>query len=704
MLVNNYISKSLNVNVDSVLSVLDLANSGASIPFMARYRKELTGNLDEVQIERILKSATYYTEIENRKKFILNAIKDQNSLNDKLEREIKETFDLNVLEDLYLPFKKKRKTKAEVAKKNGLSGLAKLIMTQKHDDLKGICQSFIKGDIISSQLAIEGAESIIIEWIIENQVVRSKLRKSFREFGTLSTKQIKNSSDESGKFKDFYDFSQSAVKCPSYRFLAILRGESEAILKVKLQPNSEYNLTWLNRLFIKADNSASEVVKKAIEKAYKKSLVPSLEVEAKSYFKKLADEKSIVNFTKNLYQILLSPPVGAKRVLAIDPGFRTGCKVVCLSENGDLLHNTTIFPHPPQKEKSKAISKLAQLVEIYNIEAIAIGDGTAGRETENLVKHIVFKKPPLAFVVREDGASIYSASKVAREEFPDYDITVRGAVSIGRRLCDPLAELVKIDSKSLGVGQYQHDVNQTKLKESLDLTVEKVVNRIGVNLNTASKYLLSYVSGIGPKLAESIVTYRTELGPFKNRESLKKVPRLGEKVYEQAAGFLRIKSSDNPLDNSSVHPENYKVVNGIASQYNLSINELIGNHDVLDRVLLNSEIKEKIGEFTLKDIVSELKKPGVDPRLKASIFKFSDGIRAMSDLRIGMEVNGIITNVTDFGAFVNIGIKVNGLIHKTEIAHTFVEHPTDHLSIDQQVTAKVILLEPERNRIGLSLK
>ncbi|MFK8037595.1 MAG: Tex-like N-terminal domain-containing protein [Crocinitomicaceae bacterium] len=704
MLVNNYISKTLNIQYESVLSVLRLSESGASIPFMARYRKEATGNLDEVQIESILKLSIYYSEIESRKKTILNAIDNQGLLTSKLESEIKETFDANILEDLYLPFKRKKQTKAEKAKKNGLLGLAKMLMTQKHDNLNVLCRDFIKGDIVNTEMALDAAESIIIEWVVENNVVRSKLRKSFREFGIISTTRIKESIDVKGRYRDFYDFSQAISNCPSYRLLAILRGESEKVLKVKLQPNLEYNLSYLERVYIKTKNASSEVVKKALKKAYKKSLVPSLEAETKTYYKSIADEKSIINFTKNLEQILLSPPVGAKRVLAIDPGFRTGCKVVCLSESGNLLHNTTIFPHPPQNERSKAISKLSQLVEMYNIEAIAIGDGTAGRETENLVKHIGFKRPPLAFVVREDGASIYSASKVAREEFPDYDVTVRGAVSIGRRLSDPLAELVKIDPKSLGVGQYQHDVNQLKLKESLDFTVQKVVNLVGVNLNTASKYLLSYVSGIGPKLAESIVNYRTEFGSFRDRKSLKKVPKLGAKAYEQAAGFLRVRESENFLDNSSVHPESYKDVEKIADQFKIPIKELIGNTEVLEHVKSDKFLKDRIGQYTLNDIILELKKPGIDPRLKTSVFKFSEGIESIKDLKVGMMVRGVISNVTDFGAFVNVGIKTNGLIHKTEIAKEFIEHPTDYLTINQQVNARIILIDIERNRIGLSLK
>ena len=704
MLVNNYIQMLTEIPAIGISAVLEMRSSGASIPFMARYRKERTGNLNEVEIESIFKAADIYTDITSRKTFILKTISDQNLLANELELKIKDCFDLNVLEDLYLPFKVKKRSKAEIAKKAGLLGLAKLIMSQKHKDINVLAKDFVKGELPSETAAIEGAQAIIESWIVENPLVREKIRKSFNNFSIITSEKIKTGIDEQEKYKNFYDFSQPIAKCPSYRLLAILRGEQEKILRIKIRPKSEFNISWLNRLYVKDINVGSELVKSAIINAYKKKIVPSLESETKTHFKVIADDKSILTFTKNLKQILLSPPIGSKRTLAIDPGFRTGCKVVCLSENGDLLHNTTIYPHPPQKEKSKAMAKISQLVEMYHIEAIAIGDGTAGRETEKLIKHIGFKKPPMAYMVREDGASIYSASKVAREEFPTYDVTVRGSVSIGRRLCDPLAELVKIDAKSLGIGQYQHDVNQIKLKAALDLTVETVVNMVGVNVNTASKYLLAYVSGIGPKLSESIVAYRSSTGAFKNRESLKKVPGLGEKAFEQAAGFLRIKNPVNPLDNSSVHPEQYKIVNTIAKNNHVSVLELIGNKTVLADILSDNKLIEKIGIFTLKDLVEELKKPGIDPRMKATIFKFSDDIGSISDLKIGMTVSGLVTNVTDFGAFVNIGIKTNGLIHKTEIAQEYVEHPTDFLAIDQQVKAKVILIDIERKRIGLSLK
>ncbi|MDX1349443.1 MAG: Tex-like N-terminal domain-containing protein [Putridiphycobacter sp.] len=704
MLVNKYIGQLTKLPEKGILAVLKLSDEGATIPFISRYRKEQTGNLDELEIERVIQLADQFKQIVKRKKFIIETISATGDLSVTLNEKISACFDLNVLEDLYLPYKKKKQTKADTAKKSGLLGLAKTIMAQELNKLDEVALRYVKGPISSIEEAYEGAGHIMAEWITENPIVREKLRHSFYNFSILTATKIKKAEDPLGKYKNFYDFSQSGSNCPPYRFLAILRGENEKVLKVKIQPNADYNLGWMERFYIKRDNDCSELVKDAIKVAYKKQLVPSLELETKAHFKALADEKSIQNFTKNIEQLLLSPPVGAKRVLAIDPGFRTGCKIVCLSENGDLLHNTTIFPHPPQKEKSKAISKIAQLVEQYKIEAIAIGDGTAGRETENLIKHIAFKNPPLAYVVREDGASIYSASKVAREEFPDYDVTVRGAVSIGRRLCDPLAELVKIDARSLGVGQYQHDVNQTLLKAALDLTVEKAVNKVGVNVNTASKYLLSYVSGIGPKLAESIVEFRTKNGRFKNRASLKLVPRLGEKAFEQAAGFLRIKGAGNPLDNSSVHPEQYRTVESIAKECQLSVKELIGNIEVLQKIENSTQLKNKIGAFTLKDIVAELKKPGIDPRLKSRVFQFTEGINGIEDLKVGMLVNGLITNVTDFGAFVNIGIKTNGLIHKTEISDAFVQHPTDYLAIDQQVQARVILIEPERNRIGLSIK
>ena len=638
------------------------------------------------------------------KKTILTAIKGQDKLTEALQEKIENTFDLNRLEDYYLPFKQKRTSKAEKAKAAGLEGLAKLMMVQENGDPERLASRFVTDGYSSVEAALEGARFIIAEWINTNEVVREKLRDSFYNHGIISTKRIKSAEDEKEKYKDFYENSQLIKQCPSYRLLAILRGEKEKIIRVKVSPNADYILQWLERFYVKNNNAAADQVRLAIKDAFKRLLQPQLETETKQYYKAIADEQSIKTFQKNLNKILLTPPIGAKRILAIDPGFRTGCKVVCLDESGALLHNATVYPHPPQKEQSKASSKIAQLVELYKIEAIAIGDGTAGRETERWIKKIRFNRDLKVYIVREDGASIYSASKVARAEFPEYDVTVRGAVSIGRRLSDPLAELVKIDPKSLGVGQYQHDVNQSALKIALDQVVERVVNQVGVNLNTASSHLLARVAGIGEKTAESIVTYRESNGLFKNRTALKDVPRLGNKAFEQAAGFLRVKNSGNPLDNTGVHPEQYKTVAAIAKKYKLKSDDLIENSTVLSEVESDATMMAEVGKYTLTDLIKELKKPGLDPRRSAKLFEFTAGIHTINDLSVGMMVNGIVTNVTDFGAFVNIGIKQNGLIHKTQLSDDYVTTPTDVISLDDHVVAKVIQIDVERNRIGLSLK
>ena len=699
-----YIQQKTNLGNNQINSVINLTENGGTIPFIARYRKEQTGNLDEVQIDTILKLNSTFQNIEKRKEHILKLMSESNDLTPELNKKIKDCYELTTLEDIYLPFKKKKENAATKAIKAGLIGLAKLIMTQGNGDPQQWANQFLNKDYHTPALAISGAEAIIVSWIVENEIVRDKMRASFMKFSIITSKKNKTAEDKEGKFKVYYDFTQAINHCPSYRLLAIFRGENEKILRVKVRPNDDYNLQWLNRFFIKQNNLSTPLIEKAIKTAYKKSLEPSLETEVRQYFKALADDKSIENFSKNLKQILLAPPIGSKRILAIDPGFRTGCKIVCLDENGDLLHNTTVFPHPPKNERTKASAKIAQLVEMYKIEAIAIGDGTAGRESENWIKHIQFKSDVKVYVVREDGASIYSASKIAREEFPDYDVTVRGAVSIGRRLSDPLAELVKIEPKSLGVGQYQHDVNQNKLKEALDFMVFHAVNQVGVNLNTASKHLLAYVSGLGPKLAESIVEFRSEKGSFTSREELKKVPRLGAKAFEQAAGFLRIKNAKNPLDNSAIHPEQYALVNKLSKKYKVKSADLIGNDSVLTAILNDDHLKNEIGEYTIKDIVTELKKPGVDPRASVKMFEFTPGIKSIEDLKVGMMVNGIVTNVTDFGAFVNIGIKQNGLIHKTQLANHFVETPIDVIQIDAHIQAKIIEVDAERNRIGLTLK
>lgn len=696
-----FIKDNLNLKKEQISQVIELLDAGSTIPFIARYRKEMTNNLDEVQIENIQTKAAKFDQIIKRKDFILKAIDSENELTHDIENKIKSTFDLIKLEDLYLPFKKRKTSKALKAKKAGLVGLAKLLMVQDNGDINFKAEKFISNEFNTTELALDGAKEIIKEWINENEVVRDKLRDSFLNYSIISSKLVKGKEEENKKYIDFFDFEQPIKNCPSYRLLAIFRGESEKLLKVKVRPNKDYAISWLTRLYIKHENAAGDFVLKCIKEAYSKLLSVQLETETRNHFKSLADKKSILTFSKNLNNILLSPPIGAKRILAIDPGFRTGCKVVCIDNTSKLVHNTTVFPHPPKKDQSKASAKIAQLVEMYKIEAIAIGDGTAGRETENWIMKIHFKSDVKVYIVREDGASIYSASKIAREEFPDYDVTVRGAVSIGRRLSDPLAELVKIDPKSLGVGQYQHDVNQVELKNTLDFVVESAVNKIGVNINTASKHLLSYVSGIGPKLADSIVAYREKNGKFENRASLKNVPKLGDKVFQNAAGFLRIKNGKNILDNSAVHPENYSIVKAIASNFKLDLKNLIGNKEVLSSIKYEDFKNLNIGEFTFNDIISELKKPGVDPRKTVKLLEFDSTIKLISDLKVGYELNGIITNVTDFGAFVNIGIKQNGLIHKSKMKLNREEQPIDVYGVDDHVKVQVLSIDVDRNRIGL---
>jgi len=706
-----YIQNTSGLRTDAINNTISLFESGATIPFIARYRKEQTNNLDEVKIALIQELAEKFNEIEKRKSFILNAINEKGVLSEMLQTKIKDCWDLIKLEDYYLPYKTKRLTKGEKAKNAGLTSLAKIIMKQDNGDPHHAANRFLNGDYNTADLAIEGALHIIADWINENDIVREKLRKSFVEHGQIITKEVKskkeltdNQKQEKQKFRDILDYTQRLSNCPSYRLLAILRAEKEGFIRLKVEPNVDYTMQRLERLFCKNNNDNSDLVKKAIKDAYKRLLQPSLETETKSFYKDKADDSSIQTFAKNLEKLLLAPPIGAQSILALDPGFRTGCKVVCLDKSGKLVHNATVYPHPPKNDKSKATAKIAQLVEMYKINVIAIGDGTAGRETENWIKHIRFKRDLKVFVVREDGASIYSASKIAREEFPDYDVTVRGAVSIGRRLADPLAELVKIDPKSLGVGQYQHDVNQTKLKKSLDFVVESCVNKVGVNINTASKYLLAYVSGLGLKLAESIVEYREKNGLIQSREDLKNIPKMGAKSFEQSAGFLRVPISKNPLDNSSVHPENYELVEKMAKQLKIKIIDLIGDENLINQINVNDFVSDKVGGFTITDILNELKKPGFDPRKQAKIFEFTPGLKTIDDLITGMELSGIVTNVTDFGAFVNIGIKENGLIHKTQLSKEFVTNPTDFISIDQHVKAKVIQVDVERKRIGLSLK
>ena len=693
-----YIQRTINHNLDAIKNTLDLLESGATVPFIARYRKERTQGLDEVQIADIRDLSKKYDEIVSFQQTICSALDKLEDMSD-LKRKVLETFDLVELEDLYLPFKVKRKTKGEIAKELGLLPLAKQLMVQSPQDPISLGERYAKGKVETAEEALEGARDIIAEWINENVSLRKALRKLFHTRSQIESKRNTKVEDEGEKYRDYYAISEPVSKCSNHRFLAIYRAANAKVIRLKLAPSKEQALETIERYFVKGNNLCSEQVSLACKESYKRLLSPSLETELINTLKQKADTAAIAVFSQNLKELLLAAPLGKKRILAIDPGFRTGCKVVCLDETGSLLTNTTIYPHPPQKEISQAKAKLGQLVEAYKIEAIAIGDGTAGRETEWLVKQTHFSKDLEVYSVREDGASIYSASSIARKEFPDYDVTVRGAVSIGRRLMDPLAELVKIDAKSIGVGQYQHDVNQVQLKESLDDVVSSCVNKVGVELNTASSYLLSYVSGLGPGLAENIVQYRNENGVFNSRKELLSVPRLGAKAYEQAAGFLRIRDGAEPLDNSAIHPENYKDVAQIAKKLKCTAEELIGNQEISESEIKNLGLP--IDEYTLKDIVSELKKPGRDPRKKVKVLEFDASLRSISDLKVGMRIQGIVTNVTSFGAFVNIGIKENGLIHKSNLANEFVNDPSDYIKVHEHVEVEVLEVDEARKRIGL---
>jgi len=696
---NQFIKNTTSLKDLAIQNTFRLLSDGATVPFIARYRKELTQGLDEVEIAAIRDAAKLYDDLTARQATILKSIEEQGKLTDELKSKISECFDSNLLEDLYLPYKQKRETKGDKARKLGLEPLAKMIMAQRGGNPEEMASRFVKGDVESEDSAIQGAIYIIAEWMNENAALRAKLRQLFQRKAVLVSKLVKGKDAEAEKYRDYFDFSEPLYKCASHRFLALYRADREGLLKIKAQPSSEEALESMHRFFVKGTDECAKVVEEACKDAYKRLLLPSLENEAISEFKEKADKEAIKIFTTNLRQLLLAPPLGSKRILAIDPGFRTGCKVVCIDESGELLTNTTIFPHPPQKDLTAAKSKIAQLVESYKIDAIAIGDGTAGRETEYFIKHTQFNRDLEVFVVREDGASIYSASPIARKEFPNFDITVRGAVSIGRRLMDPLAELVKIDPKSVGVGQYQHEVNQTLLKDALDDVVVSAVNSVGVDLNTASPYLLSYVSGLGQSLAENIVEYRNEKGAFTSRSELKKVKRLGDKAFEQAAGFLRIREAKNPLDNSSVHPESYDAVKSIAKKLKLEVADLVGNKDQLKQ--LSKSDFPSVDAYTFDDIVKELQKPGRDPRKKAQVLEFDAAIRTIEDLKIGMKLPGIVTNVTAFGAFVNIGIKENGLIHKSQLADVYVEDPSQFISLHEHVEVEVLEVDVVRKRVGL---
>lgn len=703
------ISKTLNLREQQVLNTLKLLEEGATVPFISRYRKEATGSLDEVQIQDIADNYKQLQEIDKRRESILETIREQGELSAELEQKLRATWSLTELEDLYLPYKPKRKTRASVAKEKGLEPLAGTLMKQELSDVQGFAMRFVNGEVENVEDALSGARDIMAEWINECAFARNAIRKLFSYEAVISAKKVKLKDDakaeEAQKYRDYFDFSEPLRRIPSHRLLAIRRGETEGFLRVNIAPDEDKALDQLERIFVKGRNEASEQVALAVKDSYKRLLKPSIETEFRNSAKEKADEEAIKVFAENLRQLLLTPPLGPRRVLAIDPGFRTGCKVVALDEHGSLLTNENIYPHPPQSESGQAAAKVSRLIETYNLNAIAIGNGTAGRETEDFIKRKV-RLPQNAdvFVVNEAGASIYSASKVAREEFPTYDVTVRGAVSIGRRLMDPLAELVKIDPKSIGVGQYQHDVDQNRLKASLDQVVESVVNQVGVNLNTASKHLLNYVSGLGPKLAESIVAQRDENGAFASRQDLKKVKGLGVKAFEQSAGFLRIPEAENPLDNSAVHPESYHVVEKISKDVSRSVQNLIGAKKLLSELDLNKYIDKETGLPTLKDIVEELGKIGRDPRGVAEVFEFDPSIRRMEDLKIGMVLPGIVSNITNFGAFVDIGVKQDGLVHVSQLADRFVSDPNEIVKLQQQVLVKVTDVDIARKRIQLSMK
>ena len=700
-----YIIQQTQLPSKSIEKTIMLLNEDATIPFISRYRKEMTGNLDEVQIGEIVKFKALFNGLEKRKKAILKVLENLQVLTSELEQKVLRTRDLISLEDLYLPFKKKRKTKAETARLQGLEPLAKMIMSQHVNDLKHTASKYTSNKVDTIEDALEGARFIIAEWINERTDIRNNIRQQLARFAIISSKIIKNKINEekAQKFKDYFDWQESLNRIPSHRLLAILRAENEGFIRLKIEIDSDSAIQKIADKIIRTQNTCATQIQLAIKDAFKRLLFPSLSNEALSIAKEKADEAAILVFSKNLKQLLLGAPLGEKRVLAIDPGFKSGCKVVCLNAQGGLEHNETIFPHAPQNQSIEAIKKINFLVNTYKIEAIAIGNGTASRETEQLIKKIQFTNNVDVFVVSEAGASIYSASKIARDEFPNYDVTVRGSVSIGRRLQDPLAELVKIDAKSIGVGQYQHDVDQIKLKQSLDNTVESCVNKIGVNINTASEPLLSSVSGIGPKIAENIVNYRNEKGSFTSRISIKKVPRLGGKAFEQAAGFLRIKNGENPLDDAAVHPERYALVSKIAKDLKKNISELIGNKEIIQKIPLEKYSTESIGLLTLKDIISELEKPGLDPRAKAKMFSFDQNIKTISDLRIDQIVPGIVNNITNFGCFVDIGTKESGLIHVSNLSDTFVKDVNAIVTLQQQIMVKVLEVDVVRKRIQLAL-
>ncbi|MDR0894305.1 MAG: RNA-binding transcriptional accessory protein [Prevotellaceae bacterium] len=697
------ISQLLAIPEQPIARTLELLEGGATVPFISRYRKEVTGGLDEVQIENIQTQYGKLVELNKRKETIVNTITEQGKMTPELRKRIDDTWDSAVLEDIYLPYKPKRRTRAEVARQRGLEPLAVLLMLQRESNPERRAQQYVKGEVASVEEALKGARDIIAEQVNEDEQARQIVRSAFARGAMLSTKPVKGKEAEAANYRDYLDFSKPLKRCASHQLLAIRRAESEGVLKVSIDPDDDACTERLQRRFVRARNTCGEQVAEAVNDAYKRLLKPSMETEFAAQSKEQADDSAIEIFAKNLRQLLLASPLGQKRVMGIDPGFRTGCKVVCLDEQGNLLHNENIYPHPPVGKTQEAAAKMRKMIEAYRIEAIAVGNGTASRETEEFLKRQSFPQGMQIFMVSEQGASVYSASKTARDEFPDYDVTVRGAVSIARRLMDPLAELVKIDPKSIGVGQYQHDVDQTKLKKSLDQTVESCVNLVGINLNTASTHLLTYISGLGPQLAQNIVNYRAENGAFASRKALMKVPRMGAKAFEQCAGFLRIAEAAYPLDNSAVHPESYHIVEQMAKDLHCSVAQLIADKELRRQIKPERYVTDTVGMPTLRDILQELEKPGRDPRGPIKRFEFDQNVRTLDDLRPGMELPGIIGNITKFGAFVDIGIKENGLIHLSQLADRYISDPTEVVSMHQHVQVRVLDIDKERKRIALKL-
>lgn len=698
------ISKRLNISAASVAGVLKLLEDGATIPFIARYRKEATGGLDEVAIATIATESEKIDELIKRKAFVIEAIEAAGALTDELKARIENSWEPNEIEDIYIPYKQKKRTRATIAREAGLEPLAKIIMLGKCADIESTASRYINDKVAKTDDAISGAQDIIAEWVSESEAARNTVRRLFEREAVITSHVVRGKEEEAANYRDYFEKLYRLSRCPSHALLAMRRGESEKLLKVNIEIDDDEAIERLEKIFIKSENNTADIIRRAIKDGYKRLLAPSIETEFANLSKEKADLEATRIFANNLKQLLLAAPLGQKRTMGIDPGFRTGCKVVCLDAQGNLLYNETIYPHPPKSETAMAIKKIATLAEQYKIEAIAIGNGTAGRETEQFIQKVSFRNPPQVFVVSESGASIYSASAVAREEFPDYDVTVRGAVSIGRRLMDPLAELVKIDAKNIGVGQYQHDVDQTMLRQALDQTVETCVNSVGVEVNNASKQLLTYVAGVGPKLAQNIIDYRTENGGFKSRKELLKVAKMGAKTYEQCAGFIRVAASDNPLDRSAVHPEQYALVERMAKDLGVKVEDLINNAELRKQIDINKYVSAEVGLPTLQDIMSELEKPGRDPRMQIEAWSFAPNIRTINDLHEGMLLDGEVTNITNFGAFVNIGIKENGLLHISQIADRRITSIEEVLHINQHVKVRVLELDLDRRRISLTMK